>query len=218
MRVEDLRDEVVDGEVRAASSRRRSACASGARSRRSAARRDELDERGRPRRPRRARAAPARRACAGTGTRARAGRRPARAARCARASRARRGAGTRSGRRADAQPVRRAPAAGRSASARAAGRISIIAEVVRVAGERVRPVHALALDRAVDVDRARAAGQRDEHRLVEVAAAARARSCRTPYSALATMPPTNQPSACQKNRSRAPREVRDRRRRGRGSG
>ena len=41
-------------------------------------------------------------------------------------------------------------------------------EVVRVAGERVRPEDALALDRAVDVDLARAAGDRREQRLVEV--------------------------------------------------
>ena len=37
-------------------------------------------------------------------------------------------------------------------------------EVVRVAGERVRPVDALPVHRAVDVDRARAAGERREQR------------------------------------------------------
>ena len=41
-------------------------------------------------------------------------------------------------------------------------------EVVGVAGQRVRPVHALAADRPVDVDRARAAGERLEHDVVEV--------------------------------------------------
>ena len=46
-------------------------------------------------------------------------------------------------------------------------------EVVRVAGERIRPVDALALDRAVDVDRARPAGQRREHGVVEVPPALR---------------------------------------------
>src|SRR5205823_1063918 len=46
-------------------------------------------------------------------------------------------------------------------------------EVVRVAGERVRPVDARAVDGAVDVDRARAPGERAEHGAVEVVAGAR---------------------------------------------
>ncbi len=41
-------------------------------------------------------------------------------------------------------------------------------EVVRIAGERVRPEHARTLDRAVDVDLAGAARDRRQHRLVEV--------------------------------------------------
>ena len=44
-------------------------------------------------------------------------------------------------------------------------------EVVRVAGERVRPVHPLTVDGAVDVDRARSAGDRRENGAVEVASA-----------------------------------------------
>ena len=45
---------------------------------------------------------------------------------------------------------------------------SSIAEVVGVAGERVRPVDVRALDRAVDVDLAGAAGQRREDGGVEI--------------------------------------------------
>ena len=43
-------------------------------------------------------------------------------------------------------------------------------QVVRVAGERVRPVDALTLDGAVDVDLARAAGERRQDGRIEVAA------------------------------------------------
>jgi len=46
-------------------------------------------------------------------------------------------------------------------------------EMVRVAGERVRPVDARPVDRAVDVDRARTPGERGEHRPVEVVSRAR---------------------------------------------
>ena len=46
-------------------------------------------------------------------------------------------------------------------------------EMVRVAGHRVRPVDAGAVDRAVDVDLTRTARDRRQHAGVEVAAAAR---------------------------------------------
>ena len=54
------------------------------------------------------------------------------------------------------------------------------AEVVRVGRQRVRPIDARSVDRAVDVDRARAAGQRREHDRVEAARPARRGSWRTP--------------------------------------
>ena len=84
-------------------------------------------------------------------------------------------------------------------------------EVVRVAGHRVRPVDVGAVDRAVDVDLARAAGDRREHatrrgcrRAARRAAAARRRA------ALTTMPALNQPSVRQKYVLPAPREPDDR--------
>jgi hypothetical protein len=57
-------------------------------------------------------------------------------------------------------------------------------EVVRIAGERVRPVDARAADGAVDVDRRRAAGERREHRLVEVVARLRGEELEDPVDAV----------------------------------
>ena len=85
------------------------------------------------------------------------------------------------------------------------------AEMVRVARERVRPVDARAVHRSVDVDRARAAGQRRKHRRVEVVAGARAEQLQHAVHAVREEAGAEPAERAPVIPLAAPHEVRDRR-------
>ena len=212
MLVEHLRDEVVDAEVRARSSCRRSGAASG--SRRSKKCQPAVDARTRPA-PRPAPSGSEQRAreksrcrygTASTSAPTPSPSRPLRESVASSTSEQERRAAPRAASAAGG----RARAAGRSASRIRSGTSSIDPEVVRVAGERVRPVDARAVDRAVDVDLARAAGERLENERVEVVARpARRAAAGSRRRALAAIPPRNQRERPPVEARELPREVGD---------
>ena len=85
-------------------------------------------------------------------------------------------------------------------------------EVVRVAGERVRAVDVGAGNRAVDVDRARAAGDGREQPLVEIAPGARDEQLDDPVRRVRDEPGDKPPERAPVVALAPPREERDRRR------
>ncbi len=91
-------------------------------------------------------------------------------------------------------------------------------EVVRVAGHRVRPVDVRAVDRAVDVDLAGAAGDRREHRRVEVRATTRVEQLQHAVDRVDDDPAAEPRERAPEVRLAAPSTARRRRRRGRRSG
>ena len=83
-------------------------------------------------------------------------------------------------------------------------------EVVGVAGQRIRPIDALPLDRSVDVDRARPAGQRREHGLVEVPPALGGDELQHAVGGVQRQPGGERADRLPVEALAAPREVRDR--------